>query len=80
MASDWEIVGQLEYSRTEALRKGAYGTVYKGEFDGEKVAVEKILLNSENFQERSEVTSLREGIWNVNLVRYFRKEEDKDFL
>ncbi|XP_023670800.2 serine/threonine-protein kinase/endoribonuclease IRE1 isoform X1 [Paramormyrops kingsleyae] len=78
-AGDME-VGKISFSPTEVLGHGAEGTfVFRGSFDGRKVAVKRILPECFDFAER-EVQLLRESDEHSNVIRYFCTERDRQFI
>lgn len=59
----------------EVLGFGSHGTVvYKGGFEGRKVAVKRLLLDFYDVAE-TEVTLLRDSDHHPNVIRYFMKEQ-----
>ncbi|KAJ8363964.1 hypothetical protein SKAU_G00127950 [Synaphobranchus kaupii] len=72
-------VGKISFSPAEVLGHGAEGTfVFRGHFDGRRVAVKRILPECFNFAER-EVQLLRESDEHPNVIRYFCTERDRQF-
>ncbi|MBN3306883.1 ERN1 endoribonuclease, partial [Amia calva] len=82
-AQDWEgeevVVGKISFSPGEVLGHGAEGTfVFRGLFDGRRVAVKRVLPECFDFAER-EVQLLRESDEHPNVIRYFCTERDRQF-
>ncbi|KAJ8001333.1 hypothetical protein DPEC_G00168450 [Dallia pectoralis] len=72
-------VGKISFSTSEVLGHGTAGTfVFRGHFDGRRVAVKRILPECFDFAER-EVQLLRESDEHPNVIRYFCTERDKLF-
>ncbi|KAL4624470.1 serine/threonine-protein kinase/endoribonuclease IRE2 [Arapaima gigas] len=72
-------IGKISFSPTEVLGHGAEGTfVFRGCFDGRRVAVKRILPECFDFAER-EVQLLRESDEHPNVIRYFCTERDRQF-
>uniref|UniRef100_A0A8C9W5L6 Serine/threonine-protein kinase/endoribonuclease IRE1 n=1 Tax=Scleropages formosus TaxID=113540 RepID=A0A8C9W5L6_SCLFO len=72
-------VGKISFSPSEVLGHGAEGTfVFRGHFDGRRVAVKRILPECFDFAER-EVQLLRESDEHPNVIRYFCTERDRQF-
>ncbi|KAJ8246086.1 hypothetical protein GJAV_G00263500 [Gymnothorax javanicus] len=72
-------VGKISFSPAEVLGHGAEGTfVFRGCFDGRRVAVKRILPECFDFAER-EVQLLRESDEHPNVIRYFCTERDRQF-
>ncbi|KAI5616112.1 serine/threonine-protein kinase/endoribonuclease IRE2 isoform X1, partial [Silurus asotus] len=73
-------VGKISFSPTEVLGHGTEGTfVFRGHFDGRRVAVKRILPECVEFAER-EVQLLRESDEHPNVIRYFCTERDRQFI
>ncbi|XP_065110326.1 serine/threonine-protein kinase/endoribonuclease IRE1 isoform X1 [Paramisgurnus dabryanus] len=72
-------VGKISFSPAEVLGHGTAGTfVFRGHFDGRRVAVKRILPECVEFAER-EVQLLRESDEHPNVIRYFCTERDRQF-
>uniref|UniRef100_A0A6Q2WSG9 Serine/threonine-protein kinase/endoribonuclease IRE1 n=1 Tax=Esox lucius TaxID=8010 RepID=A0A6Q2WSG9_ESOLU len=72
-------VGKISFSTSEVLGHGTEGTfVFRGHFDGRRVAVKRILPECFDFAER-EVQLLRESDEHPNVIRYYCTERDKLF-
>ncbi|XP_076846149.1 serine/threonine-protein kinase/endoribonuclease IRE1 [Brachyhypopomus gauderio] len=72
-------VGKISFSPSEVLGHGTAGTfVFRGHFDGRRVAVKRILPECVDFAER-EVRLLRESDEHPNVIRYFCTERDRQF-
>uniref|UniRef100_A0AAR2IZQ2 Serine/threonine-protein kinase/endoribonuclease IRE1 n=1 Tax=Pygocentrus nattereri TaxID=42514 RepID=A0AAR2IZQ2_PYGNA len=72
-------VGKISFSPAEVLGHGTEGTfVFRGHFDGRRVAVKRILPECVEFAER-EVQLLRESDEHPNVIRYFCTERDRQF-
>ncbi|XP_066517792.1 serine/threonine-protein kinase/endoribonuclease IRE1 isoform X2 [Hoplias malabaricus] len=72
-------VGKISFSPSEVLGHGTEGTfVFRGHFDGRRVAVKRILPECVEFAER-EVQLLRESDEHPNVIRYFCTERDRQF-
>ncbi|XP_074866991.1 serine/threonine-protein kinase/endoribonuclease IRE2 isoform X2 [Carettochelys insculpta] len=77
--SDVIVVGKVSFNPREVLGHGARGTfVFRGQFDGRKVAVKRLLPECFHLIDR-EVQLLRESDEHPNVVRYFCTEKDKQF-
>ncbi|XP_035260126.1 serine/threonine-protein kinase/endoribonuclease IRE1 [Anguilla anguilla] len=73
-------VGKISFDPAEVLGHGAEGTfVFRGCFDGRRVAVKRILPECFDFAER-EVQLLRESDEHPNVIRYFCTERDRQFI
>ncbi|XP_062392868.1 serine/threonine-protein kinase/endoribonuclease IRE1 [Sardina pilchardus] len=78
-STDEVTVGKISFNPSEVLGHGTEGTfVFKGRFDGRKVAVKRILPECVEFAER-EVQLLRESDEHPNVIRYFCTERDRQF-
>lgn len=72
-------IGKIIFNPDQLLGKGCEGTfVYRGEFDGRRVAVKRILPECFNIADR-EVSLLRESDAHPNVIRYFCMEQDNTF-
>ncbi|XP_067115137.1 serine/threonine-protein kinase/endoribonuclease IRE1 isoform X1 [Osmerus mordax] len=72
-------VGKISFSPLEVLGHGTEGTfVFKGRFDGRRVAVKRILPECVSLASR-EVELLREADEHPNVIRYFCTETDRMF-
>ncbi|XP_030636116.1 serine/threonine-protein kinase/endoribonuclease IRE1, partial [Chanos chanos] len=72
-------VGKISFCPAEVLGHGTEGTfVFRGRFDGRRVAVKRILPECVEFAER-EVQLLRESDEHPNVIRYFCTERDRQF-
>uniref|UniRef100_A0AAY5EYI0 Serine/threonine-protein kinase/endoribonuclease IRE1 n=1 Tax=Electrophorus electricus TaxID=8005 RepID=A0AAY5EYI0_ELEEL len=72
-------IGKISFSPAEVLGHGTAGTfVFRGHFDGRRVAVKRILPECMEFAER-EVQLLRESDEHPNVIRYFCTERDRQF-
>ncbi|XP_061779018.2 serine/threonine-protein kinase/endoribonuclease IRE1 isoform X2 [Nerophis lumbriciformis] len=72
-------VGKISFSTSEVLGHGGSGTfVFRGNFDGRRVAVKRILPECFEVAER-EVQLLRESDTHPNVIRYFCTERDRLF-
>ncbi|KAM6972362.1 serine/threonine-protein kinase/endoribonuclease IRE1 [Aplochiton taeniatus] len=72
-------VGKISFSPSEVLGHGTEGTfVFRGSFDGRRVAVKRILPECFEVAER-EVQLLRESDTHPNVIRYFCTERDRLF-
>ncbi|XP_063063382.1 serine/threonine-protein kinase/endoribonuclease IRE1 [Engraulis encrasicolus] len=72
-------VGKISFNPSDVLGRGTEGTfVFKGSFDGRKVAVKRVLPECVEFAER-EVQLLRESDEHPNVIRYFCTERDRQF-
>ena len=67
----------IEYSKQNLLGKGTFGAVYLGVYNGEKVAVKKILLNRSENEERE--VDLQKILNHKNVLKILKVEEDEDF-
>ncbi|KZS17821.1 Uncharacterized protein APZ42_015816 [Daphnia magna] len=65
------------YSKNDVLGKGTYGDVYRGVFNGKKVAVKKILLSRSEKEERE--VSLQIKLDHTNVLAIRKVAEDDDF-
>ncbi|XP_077173197.1 serine/threonine-protein kinase/endoribonuclease IRE2 isoform X3 [Paroedura picta] len=73
------VVGKISFDPKEVVGRGAGGTcVFRGHFDGRKVAVKRLLPEYTHLVER-EVQLLRESDEHPNVVRYFCTEKDRQF-
>nr|CAB3243594.1 serine/threonine-protein kinase/endoribonuclease IRE1-like [Phallusia mammillata] len=72
-------VGRISLDPTDILGRGSEGTiVYRGSFDGRKVAVKRVVPECFSFADR-EVSLLRESDEHAHVVRYFCMERDTQF-
>ncbi|XP_065159273.1 serine/threonine-protein kinase/endoribonuclease IRE1 [Atheta coriaria] len=72
-------IGKISFNKCQLLGKGCEGTfVYRGEFEGRRVAVKRLLPECFDFADR-EVALLRESDAHPNVVRYFCTEQDQQF-
>ncbi|KAL1117288.1 hypothetical protein AAG570_004614 [Ranatra chinensis] len=72
-------VGKISFNTQYILGKGCEGTfVFRGEFDGRRVAVKRLLPDCFTVADR-EVCLLRESDAHPNVVRYFCMEQDSQF-
>uniref|UniRef100_A0A8D2L2R4 non-specific serine/threonine protein kinase n=1 Tax=Varanus komodoensis TaxID=61221 RepID=A0A8D2L2R4_VARKO len=72
-------VGKISFSPKDVLGRGAAGTVvFRGHFEGRRVAVKRLLLECVHLVER-EVQLLRTSDEHPNVVRYFCTERDPQF-
>lgn len=67
----------ITYSKNDVLGKGTYGDVYRGFFNGESVAVKKILLSRSEKEERE--VSLQNKLDHTNVLAIRKVAEDDDF-
>ncbi|NXH21912.1 ERN1 endoribonuclease, partial [Bucco capensis] len=73
------VVGKVSFNPKDVLGHGAGGTfVFRGHFEGRKVAVKRLLPECFHLLER-EVQLLRESDEHPHVVRYFCTERDKQF-
>nr|XP_056722531.1 serine/threonine-protein kinase/endoribonuclease IRE2 [Euleptes europaea] len=73
------IVGKISFNPKDVVGRGAGGTcVFRGHFDGRRVAVKRLLPESTHLVDR-EVQLLRESDEHPNVVRYFCTEKDRQF-
>ncbi|KAI3724703.1 hypothetical protein L2E82_36489 [Cichorium intybus] len=71
--------GKLKVSKHE-IRRGSGGTVvYEGTFDGMAVAVKKMLKVYHDVADK-QIPFLRVSDFHPNIVRFYHKEVDKDFV
>ncbi|NXF98279.1 ERN1 endoribonuclease, partial [Eubucco bourcierii] len=76
---DMVVVGKVSFNPKDVLGHGAGGTfVFRGQFDGRKVAVKRLLPECFHLVDR-EVQLLRESDEHPHVVRYFCTERDKQF-
>ncbi|KAL0484956.1 serine/threonine-protein kinase/endoribonuclease [Acrasis kona] len=76
----YDRVGKLKISKTKVLGRGSNGTVvYLGLLDGRTIAVKRMLREFYTFAEK-EISLLIESDQHPNVVRYFTKEEDNQFV
>ncbi|XP_061456275.1 serine/threonine-protein kinase/endoribonuclease IRE2 [Rhineura floridana] len=72
-------VGKISFNPKDVLGRGAGGTfVFRGHFEGRKVAVKRLLPECIHLADR-EVQLLRESDEHPNVVRYFCTEMDRQF-
>ncbi|XP_061627778.1 serine/threonine-protein kinase/endoribonuclease IRE1 isoform X1 [Phyllopteryx taeniolatus] len=72
-------VGKISFTTSEALGHGSSGTfVFRGDFDGRRAAVKRILPECFEVAER-EVQLLRQSDTHPNVIRYFCTERDSLF-
>ncbi|XP_019718016.1 serine/threonine-protein kinase/endoribonuclease IRE1 isoform X2 [Hippocampus comes] len=72
-------LGKISFTTSEALGRGSSGTfVFRGNFDGRRAAVKRILPECLEVAER-EVQLLRESDTHPNVIRYFCTERDNLF-
>ncbi|KAI9561450.1 hypothetical protein GHT06_012407 [Daphnia sinensis] len=67
----------ISYSKNDVLGKGTYGDVYRGIFNGENVAVKKVLLNRSEKEERE--VNLQTRLDHTNVLAILKVAEDDDF-
>ncbi|KAL8174938.1 UNVERIFIED_CONTAM: hypothetical protein K2H54_006752 [Gekko kuhli] len=73
------IVGKISFNPKDVVGRGAGGTcVFRGHFDGRRVAVKRLLPEYTHLVDR-EVQLLRESDEHPNVVRYFCTEKDRQF-
>ncbi|KAN0023091.1 hypothetical protein ACTFIU_009174 [Dictyostelium citrinum] len=73
-------IGKLEIITNKILGTGSCGTiVYEGKMEGRKVAVKRMLSQFVKFADR-EVSILLHSDEHTNVVRYYAKEEDDEFI
>lgn len=73
------LIGKLEITQ-KVLGTGSSGTVvYEGYMDGRKVAIKRMLSQFIRFADR-EVSLLLHSDEHINVVRYYAKEEDGEFI
>ena len=73
-------VGRMEVYTNKVLGRGSIGTVvFEGRVDERRVAVKRILKEFYNLAQR-EISLLLVSDEHPNLVRYYSKEEDNDFI
>ena len=82
IASDWafnEIFDHFNDAQN-ALGTGSYGTiVYKGNLRGRNIAIKRVLKTVSKAVER-EISIMIKIDRHPNILRYFAKEEDKNFI
>ncbi|KAK4011188.1 hypothetical protein OUZ56_020301 [Daphnia magna] len=66
---------KITFERNATLGEGAYGSVFRGEFEGRQVAVKRILLNKINKNEEECLRKLKHS----NIIKLFHIESDNDF-
>ncbi|XP_037118376.1 serine/threonine-protein kinase/endoribonuclease IRE1 [Syngnathus acus] len=72
-------LGKISFTTSEALGRGSSGTfVFRGNFDGRRAAVKRILPECFDVAER-EVQLLRQSDTHPNVIRYFCTERDNLF-
>ena len=74
------IVGDLEFDRENLIGKGGYGSVFRGIFNGEKVAVKrmeliKFLDNNRELENNQKLSRLD----HPNIVQFKHYEQDNIF-
>uniref|UniRef100_A0A0N8D375 non-specific serine/threonine protein kinase n=1 Tax=Daphnia magna TaxID=35525 RepID=A0A0N8D375_9CRUS len=67
--------GKITFNRDAKLGEGAYGLVFRGEFEGRQVAVKRVLLNKINKTEEECLRKLK----HPNIIKLFHSESDNDF-
>ncbi|KAJ6653925.1 hypothetical protein lerEdw1_007683 [Lerista edwardsae] len=73
------VVGKISFCPKDVLGRGAGGTcVFRGHFDGRRVAVKRLLPECVRLVDR-EVCLLRQSDEHPNVVRYFCTEKDRQF-
>lgn len=73
-------VGKMDVYTNKVLGRGSIGTVvFEGRVDERRVAVKRILKEFYNLAQR-EISLLLVSDEHPNLVRYYSKEEDNDFI
>ncbi|EGC29399.1 hypothetical protein DICPUDRAFT_58819 [Dictyostelium purpureum] len=73
-------IGKLEIATNKVLGTGSCGTiVYQGFMEGRVVAVKRMLSQFIKFADR-EVSILIQSDEHTNVVRYYAKEEDDEFI
>lgn len=74
------IVGKLKIEISNVLGYGSSGTVvFEGLMDNRKVAVKRILKSFYSIAE-TEILALTQSDEHPNVIRYFTKEEDENFI
>ena len=78
-------VGKLSYNSKDNIGRGAYGSVFKGFFEGTKpVAIKRMMRTmltssyDESFKKEAEITLKVSD--HPNIIRYFCYEMDNDYL
>ncbi|XP_045027701.1 serine/threonine-protein kinase/endoribonuclease IRE2 [Daphnia magna] len=66
---------KITFERNATLGEGAYGSVFRGKFEGRQVAVKRILLNKINKNEEECLQKLK----HLNIIKLFHIESDNDF-
>ncbi|KAI9561449.1 hypothetical protein GHT06_012406 [Daphnia sinensis] len=74
---DYKVIGGIIYFTNDLLGEGSYGNVYRGIFNGESVAVKKILLKRSVKEERE--VELQIKLNHKNVLAILNVAEDDDF-
>ncbi len=69
---------EISYSRKDELGSGTFGTVYRGRFLKEEVAIKRIVRSS-LVKEESEFENLLLAQQHANVVEIFQTVKDLDF-
>ncbi|KZS06343.1 Uncharacterized protein APZ42_030243, partial [Daphnia magna] len=67
---------KIQIDRNALLGEGGFGTVFKGEFGGRKVAVKRVELHKVDKREEDAMLKLK----HPNIVQLFHCEKDNDFM
>jgi serine/threonine protein kinase len=72
-------VGDVEYSRSNPIGQGGFGTVFAGIFKGEKVAVKRVQLADSVSYDSTEVINNKKLLNHPNIVQFKHYEKDDDY-
>ncbi len=80
-AESVKIVGNLRFDRQNQIGEGGFGSVFTGTFNGENVAVKRVLLIDVNDVKNRELENnvKLSRLNHPNIVQFKHYEQDDDF-
>lgn len=69
--------GNIEFEKTDVLGRGGFGVVYRGTYNGEIIAVKRIIL--ENVDPLNREVMLQTQLDHVNVLKILTVEQSSDF-